>query len=78
MTTAASVARTTRGRTDRRLTDRGLLILAGLAAVASLGLQWASAMELKYQIPMWYPGFCHVAYDADGWAYTTFMEATAI
>ena len=49
---------------------RGLLILAGLAGVLSLGLAWASAMDLKYQIPMYYPGFCYTVYDSEGWAST--------
>ena len=44
-------------------------ILAGLAGVLSLGLAWASAMDLKYRVP-WYPGFCHVSYDSEGWAST--------
>ena len=44
--------------------------MAGLAGVLSLGLAWASALDLKYQVPVWYPGFCHVSYDPDGWAYT--------
>jgi hypothetical protein len=50
--------------------SRALLILAGLAGVLSLGLAWASAMDLKYQIPLYYPGFCHVVYDSEGWAST--------
>lgn len=57
-------------RRSPALGQRALLILAVLAGVVSLGLQWASAVELEYQVPVWYPGFCHVSYDPDGWAYT--------
>jgi hypothetical protein len=47
-----------------------LLVVAALAALLSLGLPWASAMDLKWGTPYWMPGLCHTVYDSDGWAST--------
>ncbi len=45
-----------------------LLVVAAVAGVIALGLPWASALELRYQAPMYYPGLCSTVYDPDGWA----------
>ena len=60
--------RTTAAPARLRSVAPALLALAAIAAVISLGLPWASALELRYQPPIYSPGLCSTVYDPDGWA----------
>lgn len=67
----------------RRPTDpaRRWLVVAGVAALCSLGLSWGAGGggegSLQYVPGSYTPGFCSTSYGADGWAYTDCSAGSA-